>query len=142
MSRELRDMAVHYAWQWVGHWYAWGGDDPSGFDCSGLVVEILQAVGKLPTTVDLSAAGLWEYFRGTRHQVPAPGRLVFYGTEQRVQHVAFAVSTTLAIGADGGGRFVKSIEDAIRHNAFVKLRPIHYRSDFLGCADPFEDERT
>ena len=35
--------------------YVWGGDDPSGFDCSGFVLECLKSVGLLPERADLTA---------------------------------------------------------------------------------------
>ena len=42
----LRTSAVDYIKRFIGRPYSWGGDDPmSGFDCSGLIHETLQAVG-------------------------------------------------------------------------------------------------
>ena len=37
----------------------WGGDDPSGFDCSGFVIECLKAVGLLSEQEDYTADGLY-----------------------------------------------------------------------------------
>src|SRR4030042_825630 len=56
----LRTAAVRYAWGFLGLPYRWGGDDPiKGFDCSGLIVELLQGVGLLPHGTDLTASGLY-----------------------------------------------------------------------------------
>ena len=43
-----RFYAYKLAWKYIGKFYKWGGDDPSGFDCSGFVIEILKSVGILP----------------------------------------------------------------------------------------------
>lgn len=40
-----RKIATKVAWSFIGKWYKWGGDDPSGFDCSGFVIEILIGYG-------------------------------------------------------------------------------------------------
>src|SRR3972149_4205227 len=60
----LRNKAVEYLQRFIGLPYLWGGDDPmSGFDCSGLIVEILQAVGILPHGSDFTADALYEKFQ-------------------------------------------------------------------------------
>jgi cell wall-associated NlpC family hydrolase len=38
-----RIVALEYAWTFLGTWYSWGGDDPSGIDCSGFTGEVMQA---------------------------------------------------------------------------------------------------
>lgn len=141
--RPTRDAAVEYAKTFLGDFYTWGGDDPSGFDCSGLVVEILKAVGVLPRGGDWSAAGLLQILvadNKTSPQTLVPGVLVFYREQGRVVHVEMVVETLadhtrLAIGASGGGPFVKTREDAIAANAFVKLRPV--RAGWSDAIDPF-----
>jgi cell wall-associated NlpC family hydrolase len=47
-----RKMAVEYAEKFIGKFYKWGGDDPAGFDYSGLAIEVLKAVGVLPRKGD------------------------------------------------------------------------------------------
>ena len=44
------------------------------------------------------------------------------------------------IGACGGGSDTKTTKDAIRDNAFVKMRPIGYDGDSYKVCDPFRDE--
>lgn len=59
-AQYLRAKAAEYVWTFLGLPYRWGGDDPiQGFDCSGLIVEVLQAVGLLPHGSDLTANGLY-----------------------------------------------------------------------------------
>jgi hypothetical protein len=48
----------------------------------------------------------------------------------------------LSIGASGGGAKTLTERDAIRDNAFVKVRPINgpgARTGFLGYKDPFAE---
>ena len=66
------------------------------------------------------------------------GCLVFYGDP--ITHVEFCIDDTFSIGASGGGRDCTTIEDAIRKNAFVKLRPILRNRKIYGYVDPFKKE--
>lgn len=133
------DWAIRYALRFVGKWYKWGGDDPKGFDCSGLVVELLQAVGIIDRSKDFTAAMLYDLFpRG--YSKPKAGRLVFYlGDHEKIVHVEFCVSDKLTIGASGGGRNTLTEADAIRDNAFIKLRPVNTARRIAGYVDPFAD---
>ena len=125
MSRDydLANMMVEYAKHFIGTWYSWGGDDPSGFDCSGLVVACLKAMGKLVPKIDLTAHQLFNLYPNTNR--PSPGDLVcFFGEDNRVVHIGIYWTKGLYFTASGGGSHVKTKEDAIKHNAFVKVRPV------------------
>lgn len=130
----MRYMAVWVAKSFHGKFYSWGGDDPSGFDCSGLVIECLKSVGKLPRQFDTTAQGLYDMFAKTT--IPQMGVLAFWGNG-KVEHVEICIDDTLCMGASGGGSKTLTKEDAIRDNAFVKVRPIKRDRPFIGFADPF-----
>ena len=132
-----RERATWVALKYHGTPYRWGGDDPDGFDCSGYVIEALQSVGRFPEGMDTTAHGLFRRYPST--QFPRTGCLVFYGSAAHITHVAWCLDKNLAIGANGGGSFVRSHADAMTHNAFIKIRPIYYRADVVGFADPFSD---
>jgi len=117
--------AIDYAMRFVGHWYTWGGDDPSGFDCSGFVVEYLKSFGAIPRQSDYTAAQLWSFFENKRHGSATPGGLIFYrNLAMEICHVEITLDWRYQLGASGGGSRVRSIDDAILHNAFIKMRPI------------------
>lgn len=130
-NRELaRDIAFHF----LGKPYIWGGDDPmAGFDCSGFMIELLQSVGALPRKFDTTAAGLYQMLPHVSG--PGLGHLVFWGNP--IIHVEFCLGDKLAIGASGGGSGTITVGDAIRQNAYIKIRPFRSRPRIYGFADPF-----
>lgn len=131
----LRYITIKRAWTLLDRPYSWGGDDPlKGFDCSGMVIELLKSVGRLPRKFDCRAKDLFNMF--PKVGKPRSGCLVFYGVEE-ISHVEFCINKWLAIGASGGGSKVKTREDAIKYNAFIKLRPIKRDRRIIGYCDPF-----
>ncbi len=137
IMRAPLDVAVKVAWSFLGKPYIWGGDDPvAGFDCSGFVIEILRSVGLLPRDGDWSAATLATKFTATTE--PKAGCLVFWqNAAGHIVHVEFCVTDELSIGAAGGGSATVSNFDAIKQNAYVKVRPFKGRPGIALYADPF-----
>ena len=133
---DRRKLAIDLAWRMWGKPYIWGGDDPiHGFDCSGMIVEILQSVGLL--SEDLTADGLMRRYDTRMVPTPTAGCLVFWGSNRRATNVEMALNETLSIGARGGGSATISADAAALQNAYVKVRPILSRGVPLGYADPF-----
>lgn len=126
------EAALDYILRYVGTFYSWGGDDPSGFDCSGLAIEYLKSIGILNRGYDNTARGLFADLPPLlRSDRPSSGGLVFYvpytdeaAIEREICHVEICLDEKYQLGASGGGSQVKSRDDAIRHNAFIKRRPI------------------
>ena len=123
--------------------YLWGGDDGiAGFDCSGLVIEPLKAVGILPKIGDWTAEDLAVYFKNRQTKKPKPGCLLFYNRSHRIGHVVIVWAVfgdrMLVIGASGGGRHIKTVEDAVKHNAYIKVRPV--LPGWVRMVDPFTGE--
>jgi cell wall-associated NlpC family hydrolase len=124
----LRD----YAMSFVGQPYRWGGDDPiNGFDCSGLVQEILASVGMDPLA-DQTADALYRLWKAKGTPQRTLGALAFYGTEARVTHVAFLLDGNRIVEAGGGGSKTLTKEDAANQNAYVRIRPVDNRKDLVG----------
>lgn len=136
---EKRQKVIKIAWSYLGTFYKWGGDDPSGFDCSGLVIECLKSVGILPRRGDWTADNLWNKFR-IKPANPREGDLVFWHTSgnfNRIIHIEICINEELSIGASGGGSLIKTEQDAIKHNAFIKIRPFDSRPSLRGFANPY-----
>lgn len=128
-------VAIEYAKRLIGTPYRWGGDDPmAGFDCSGLVQEVLMSVGMDPPG-DQTAQALYDHFikAGAKFGTPQPGALYFYGkSPKEIIHVGFGIEGISMIEAGGGGAKTLTVEDAIRQNAFVRVRPYNSRRDLVG----------
>lgn len=122
--------------------YIWGGNTPAGYDCSGLVIEILKSIGLLPEKGDWTAHGLYSYFRTLKisESDMTEGCLIFWDNEhQIVNHVEYALSPTLSIGARGGSRHIKTATDALKYGAYSKIRPWKNREGrhIRALIDPF-----
>ncbi len=133
------EQAVYdYAMSMVGKPYLWGGDDPmGGLDCSGLVIELLKALGAAPEQ-DMTAQGLFKFFQDrSDFNKQTFGSLAFYGRDvQNISHVAFCLSNRLVVEAGGGGSRITTLSEAIKYNAYVRVRPITYRKDLVFVLRP------
>lgn len=129
-----------YAMSFVGKPYKWGGTGPIGFDCSGLVIEILKSAGVLPNAYDNNAQGLFNHFtdsdNGSFCSYPRFGGIAFYGKSKNcITHVAFCIDSRV-IEAGGGGSRTITPEDAERQGAMVRVRPYNYRKDLQSIIVP------
>jgi cell wall-associated NlpC family hydrolase len=114
-----------YSMLFVGIPYKYGGNNPlEGFDCSGFVCESLRSIGEI--SGDYSAQGLFDFLKSKGYRSGlSRGSVLFFGKSQHeITHVAIAISDTLMIEAGGGDRTTLTIEDAIKRNAFVRIRKI------------------
>lgn len=146
---EQRDLFLKYAWGFMHTWYSWGGDDPSGFDCSGLVIECCQAVGLLGPG-DWRARDLCDRWVGAGCRVGQPERgCIVFWLDRPVPvgdayHVEICLNDKIAMGAKGGGSSVTTKGVAIARNAFVKPRPLPEITQSLIYSpdNPLTDEAT
>jgi cell wall-associated NlpC family hydrolase len=122
-------VAVQTALAQLGTPYLWGGEEPGGFDCSGLVQYSYATAGlQLPRTAQTQYdhGPLLPLVTDTTYGL-APGDLVFFGSDTRhVSHVGIAL---------GQGRMV----DAPHTGALVRVEPIagfRGREHYLGATRP------
>lgn len=138
-----RDAFLTVLEHYLGTPYRWGGDDPSGVDCSGLVIVGLKGVGKLPWKGDWTANGLLQIGKDAGWEVKRPdlreGCLVFFLNEiGKATHVEIVWrNPKLSIGASGGGPGINNPDDAARKNAFVQVHPWGRRPGPYAFVDPF-----
>ncbi len=128
-------LALHF----VGLPYIWGGDDAvAGFDCSGVVIEVNKSVGNLPRKGDWRAKDLYRLWADKWVQKAVEGCVVFFSTGGAldIYHTEYVYKNGLMIGASGGGGKTLTREDAIKQNAYVKMRPL--RKDVFAIVNPFK----
>lgn len=136
LTTEQIDLMRTYAMMFVGLNYKWGGQHPAeGYDCSGLVQELLAAVGVAPPT-DTTAQGIFDFLKAKARVItppaPAEGDVVLFGkSTTQITHVAFMVSPTEMVEAGGGGSAVVDESSAIAKRAFVRIRPVRNRKDLV-----------
>lgn len=122
---------------YLGTPYRWGGDDPSGFDCSGLVVECLKTAGIISERADYTADGLARLYSDRRISQPRRGALLFtFNPDGRATHVAVCLDRHFQISASGGTRHTSNPDAAWRDNAYVRIRPIRFDPTRMKVADP------
>ena len=140
-NRTALSIAERIAWRLYGVPYRWGGDNPGeGFDCSGFVIEILKSANKLPTgrLADWTAKGLFKKFKHKLVKLPKKGCLVFWGTAaDKVYHVEFCLNGVVSIGASGGGSKTLTEADAIKQDAYIKVRKMRGRGAIFAFVNPF-----
>jgi cell wall-associated NlpC family hydrolase len=109
--------AASIAMQYLGVPYRWGGEDPSGFDCSGLAAYAYRQIGK---SVPHYTVAIYNQFP----KVPAgslqAGDLVFW---RGLGHMGIYI---------GGGQYVH----APQTGDVVKVSSMSDRSDYVGAVRP------
>jgi len=85
-----REAAVNLAKQFLGIQYLWGGKSPKGFDCSGLIQTIFNA---MEVVLPRDSEDQSRYFINHKinREKALPGDLHFFGTEKSVTHVAMEI---------------------------------------------------
>lgn len=130
------DPILRYLWSMVGLPYIWGGQGPNGFDCSGLVIEVLKARGICKSNYDATAHELFIRTMTGGTSKPVKHALAFYGKLDRITHVGYCISSELMIESAGGGSTCIDLASASKLGAFVRLRPIYSRKDFKAIHVP------
>ncbi len=109
--------AAQFALWQQGAPYAWGGETPNGFDCSGLVFYAYKLAGKdVPRTTAL----LHRSAKPVRRSALKPGDLVFFDIDGKVSHVGIYVDGDQFVHAPRKGRNVslESLDSEFYRNAY------------------------
>jgi cell wall-associated NlpC family hydrolase len=88
-SSKERQKMVEYAEKYIGTAYAWAGESPNGFDCSGFTSYVYKSMGK-----ELPRRALDQYnaCKKLKEKSVQKGDLVFFDNGSGVSHVGLVIS--------------------------------------------------
>ncbi len=113
--------ALGVALQQLGRPYRYGGADPSGFDCSGLVQYAYSRVGvQTPRTT----ATLWRNLPRIDFADAQPGDLLFFRIDGKLAHVGLYAGDSEFVHAPSSGKTVSR----------ASLTSRYYQSRLVGVA--------
>ena len=102
--RSVADRAATIAMQQVGVPYRYGGQAPTGFDCSGLVhFSYLRAGKPVPRTT----AQLWNNTNAVSRSELQRGDLLFFAIDGKMQHVGMYIGDEQFVHAPSSGKRVQ-----------------------------------
>jgi peptidoglycan DL-endopeptidase CwlO len=116
-ARPWAQRAVEIAMQYKGAPYRWGGEEPSGFDCSGFVRYVYAQVG---ISLPHNAAKQYQLGTPVTRSDLKPGDLVFF---DRLRHNGIYI---------GDGRFIHSRQTG-KAVAVASLDDDWYRTHWAGA---------
>ena len=118
----------------IGTPYIYGGNCVlTGIDCGALVAESLRSIGKHGKS-DINAQMIYDKYApvGYRDREIKKDSILFFGPDiSSISHVAIALDNELMVEAGGGDERTTTKKIAAEMNAYVRVRPINNRRDFL-----------
>lgn len=103
----------------VGVPYRYGGSDPGGFDCSGLVQYAYAHAGRsLPRTT----GGLWQELDPVAGNALEVGDVLFFSIDGKMSHVGVYIGQNRFVHAPSSGKQVATarLDSAYYRRAFVR----------------------
>ncbi len=118
-SRGVGDQAVVVALRQVGVPYRYGGTNPRGFDCSGLVQ---YSYSKAGVSVARTTAQLWATTRTVKPHNLRIGDLIFFKIDGKMSHVGMYIGGQRFVHAPSSGRTVTvaSLNSSFYQAAFLR----------------------
>ena len=100
----IAERAATIAMQQVGVPYRYGGQAPTGFDCSGLVHYAYLHAGK---AVPRTTSQLWQHTDTVSRSELERGDLLFFAIDGKMQHVGMYIGNEQFVHAPSSGKHVQ-----------------------------------
>ena len=114
--KQNRSDIIKLAIYLMGVPYLWGGKSSFGYDCSGFVQMVLQAVGiSIPRDTGLQIKTDW--LKEISITDTQPGDLVFFFVDNQINHVAFSTGEGNIIHCSGEVKLESIIEGELGFNS-------------------------
>ncbi len=129
-----KEPALPYLWPCKENGYKGKDPDDGGMDCSGAVQWARYKAGLIKKTEvkRYNADDLYRMLPRVSGKGTVVGDLVFYGTEQHVNHVMLLIGDGKCIGECGGGPRCTTVEISRKVGARMQVKKVAYRSDIVG----------
>ena len=118
-SSDIGQTAAQIALQQVGVPYRYGGQSPTGFDCSGLVHYSYARAGK---SVPRTTGQLWSSTNTVDRSRLRPGDLLFFSISGKMSHVGLYLGDGRFVHAPSTGKTVsvQSLSSTYYAKAFMR----------------------
>ena len=119
VSVSVGALAASTALQQVGTPYRYGGNSPSGFDCSGLVHYAYAEAG---VSVPRTTGGQWVEAAPVSRRDLRAGDLLFFSIDGKMSHVGLYVGDGKFVHAPSSGKRVsiEALDSRYYNTAFVR----------------------
>jgi cell wall-associated NlpC family hydrolase len=119
VSYSVGQQAASIAVRQVGVPYRYGGDSPTGFDCSGLVHYSYHQAGK---AVPRTTTQLWKGTSAVNRDEIQAGDILFFQIEGKMSHVGMYLGDNRFVHAPSSGKSVsiESLGSEFYRSAFVR----------------------
>jgi len=142
----INSLLAIMAFQFINMPYRWGGNGTPnqygyvGFDCSGLVIKVLEDLKIIPHGHDMTAQGIYNWcksVKGAQSNLACDALLFFGSSRERIKHVGISIGVYdgvhMMIEAGGAGRESESVDTKtlLKRNARVRIMPVSNRKDLI-----------
>lgn len=135
----MKSLMAIMAMQYLNVPYKWGGNNTLGFDCSGLVLKVLNDVEI--TLPDMTSQQLYNWCirksKGQSSDFTCDSLLFFGDNVNAVSHVAISLGAIngkvymIEAGGAGENSLSMSREELAQRDARVRIRPLSSRRDLV-----------
>ena len=119
MSDDKGQLAANAALGQLGVPYRYGGNSPTGFDCSGLIEYAYASIG---VSVPGTTGGLWDGLAPVGNDELRSGDILFFSIDGKMSHVGMYIGNGEFVHSPESGRTVEveSLDSPFYRQAYIR----------------------